>query len=453
MTWTQRVAASFRAALLAISAYALPPSSLPGLDSDAVENLRRRHGGNITPAPETRTRWYHADLESAEVLADGGDLSLAGQLCRWMDRDGHLAGLMSTRAGGMVRLPKRFRGPADMVDQLQAGGELARSTFDEMLPASELERFLADGIKLGVAVGELVPVPGRAFPVFVRRPAENLIYRWAENRWYFRSIAGLLEITPGDGRWVLHTPGGREAPWQSASWRCLSRATITKDHARHFRDNWEQKLAHPARVAVSPQGASEEHAQSWFRKVMAWGMNSVFGLKPGYDVKLLESNGRGYESWTATIKEQNEEVTIALAGQLVTTTGGTGFANADIHKSIRADLIKRDADALAYTINTQILPAWVVNVYGEDRLFECPTVEWDVEPPKDQNAGAAVLTAAAGAVKALTEAYAPHGMQPDVVAIATRFGVPLKRLEATAAAATPANGSPRLALVRNEEAA
>lgn len=415
-----------RAMLLSISGHALPPSQLPGLDSESVDRQRDIYGGQLTLQPATRVRWYLKDLEVAETNADAGDMRMAGELCRTMRRDGVIAGVMGTRSGGLVRLPKRFRGPQDMIDALQAGGVVARSVFDEMSPASELERLAADGVDLGVGVGELVPVEGRPYPVLVRRLPEYLVYRWAENRWYFRSAYGLIEITPGDGRWVLHMPGGREAPWQGGAWRALGRAYITKDHARMHRDNWEAKLANPARVAMSPPGATEEQRVGFFRRLLAWGVNTVFGLPVGWDVKLLESNGKGADSWPKTIAEQNQEIIIAIAGQTVTTDGGTGFANADIHKSIRADLIKATADSLAHTINTQILPAWVLNVFGEDRLAECPTVEWDVTPPHDQNQEASALVTAANAINLLSESLKAQGLELDAQVLATRFGIPVR---------------------------
>jgi phage gp29-like protein len=439
------------AALLGISAYALPRSGDVSLDDESVERLRAQNGGQLQPMAPARTRWLHADLEVAEHLAESGDLSLAGQLSATMQRDGVLAGVLSTRTDGLVQLPQRWRGPQDMVDALQRGGEAARSVFNEMFPPTELAKLAADGVKLGVGVGELVPVLGRDFPVFVRLDPQFLVYRWTENRWYFRSIAGLIPITPGDGRWILHLPGGRTSPWQGGAWRPLGRAYITKDHARERRDNWEGKLANPARVAVAPQGASEAHKQSWFRKVMAWGVNTVFGLTPGYDVKLLESNGRGYESFQKTIAEQNGEITICIAGQTVTTDGGAGFQNSDIHKSIRADLIKSTADALAHTLNTQGLPPWVIQMFGENRLAECPTIEWDVTPPKDRNAEATALVQCANAIlqlvtamQAATAAGIPVSGQLDVDAVCTRFGVPLK----AAAANDQQPAKPQLAVVK-----
>jgi len=273
-------------------------------------------------------------------------------------------------------------------------------------------------------------VEARSYPVFVRLDPQYLTYRWQEDRWYYQSVIGLLPITPGDGRWVLHTPGGRQAPWQAGLWRCLARAAIRKDHAALGLDSWESKLANPARVAIAPQGAAEAHKQSWFQKVMAWGRNTVFGLTPGYDVKILESNGRGFQSFRDTIAAQNEEMIIAVAGQTVTTDGGAGFSNADVHKSIRSDLIQATAQGLAYTINTQGLPAYVAHVFGENRLGECPVVEWDTKPPKDQTAAAAALSMAGQAITQVREALRADGLELDTRALCAQYGIPLREQDA-----------------------
>jgi hypothetical protein len=419
------------AALLGISAYTAPTNpGAPALDSPLVEAVRRAMGGQLQPQPSTQTRWYLSDLETAERLADGGDLSMCAQLMRSACQDGTLAGVLSTRTGGLVRLPKKFRGDPEIIAALEQGhdtedGVSVRSVFDEMFPPTELERAAIDALFLGVMVGEMVPVVGRDYPVFVRLDPEFLRYRWAENRWYFNSIAGPIPITPGDGRWILHTVG-RNAPWQHGLWKAVGRAYIRKEHAALHRDNWEAKLANPARVAVAPQGASDDMKEDWLRRVMAWGVNTVFSLTPGYDVKLLESNGRGWESFTKTIAEQNQEFVIAVAGQTVTTDGGAGFSNSDIHKSIRADLIKATADGLTFTLNTQGIPAYIVKVWGEDALRRSVLVEYDVTPPKDRASEAQSLVTTATAITQLSEALAAHDRELDIDAVCARFGVPVK---------------------------
>jgi hypothetical protein len=158
---------------------------------------------------------------------------------------------------------------------------------------------------------------------------------------------------------------------------------------------------------------------------MAWGINTVFEMPVGWDVKLIESNGRGFDVFQQEIASSDLEFMVAIAGQIVTTTGGTGFANADVHKSIRADIIQSIADSLAYTVNTQILPAWTVDHFGVAALESRAVVEWDVAPPKDRAAEANSLLATANAIKALVEALAPFSRSPDVVAIAQKFAVPI----------------------------
>lgn len=439
MGWRERIGA-----LLGISAYQ-PPRTAGALtlDSGAVERMRESFGGQLQPIPFSQTRWYLRDLEAAEHNADQGHLAGAARLMRAARKDGVLAGVLSTRTDGLVRLPKRFRGREDIVAALELGHAQTRSVFDEMVPATELALLAGDGELLGVGVAELVPVEGRDYPILVRLDPEFLEYRWSENRWYFRSVAGPLAITPGDGRWVLHVRGGRSAPWQNGLWRAVGQAYIRKEHANLHKDNWEAKLANPARVAVAPQGASEEQKQSWFRRVMAWGVNTVFGMTPGYDVKLLESNGRGADSFVKTIAEQNDEFKMALAGQVVTSDGGAGFSNSAIHGSIRADLIEASANALAYTVNTQILPPFIVERWGEEALADGgAVVHWDVTPPKDRNADAQALATVAGAASALSETLAAHGRGLDIDALADQFAIPLAR----------SKGAPDLRLVKGEAA-
>ena len=413
-------------ALLGVSAYARPVrTGALTLESPQVEHVRKMRGGSLQPLPVSQTRWYMSDLEAAERYADAGDLSQAARLMRAARGDGHLAGVLSTRTDGLVRLPKRFRGRPEIIAALELGHDKTRSVFDEMCPATELGLLAADGVLVGVGGGEMVPVEGRDYPLFVRHDPEFFRYRAEEGRWYFRSVAGEIPITPGDGRWVLHVPGGRRNPWHHGLWRAIGKAFIRKTHAGAYKDNWEGKLANPARVAVAPQGATDAQTQSWFRRVMAWGVNTVFGLKPGYDVKLLETNGRGHESFEKTIADQNDEYKMAVAGQLVTSDGGAGFQNSDIHRSIRADLIKATADALAYTVNTQILPPFIVERFGIDALEDGAVVEWDVTPPRDRAQDSAAMSTAAQALDQLTKALAAHGLHVDAKAFATRFGIPL----------------------------
>ncbi len=417
--WRDRIAA-----LLGVSAYQGAPLSTRSLDDPDVEEARERLGGQLTPFPITQTRWFLSDLEGAQQAADQGDLSYAARLYRSMRSDGVFAGHLASRNGKAVRLPQRFSGDPEIVRALQ-GRDGARSVFDDMFPSSELEALADDGLMLGVGVGEMMPVKGRDYPVFVRLEPEWLRYRWSENRWYYQSTVGQLAITPGDGRWILHTPGGRMSPWQRGLWNSCGRAYINKAHAELHQANWEAKLANPARVAYAPLGATEAQRGGFIQKLIAWGVNTVFALEPGWDAKILESNGRGYESFGKTIDRAEYTYAIAICGQVVTTNGGAGFSNADVPERVLTALVDTSADAIAYTINTQGTPQYIVDRFGLDALDRMAILSLATKPAKDLSAQAQTMIAVAHGIKALREELSQYGRTLDIAEIATEYGVPV----------------------------
>lgn len=438
MSWRETVGA-----LLGISAFAAEPSKSPSLGDARVSARLKSLGGQLSPLPVTRLRWLLADLETAQHAADGGDLSLAAQIVSSAMGDGFLRGVMSARMVGVSKLPKKFYGDSEQIEALTFR-DGARSVFDDMFPAAELAAMGADGLTLGVAVGQLVPVPRRSFPVLVRLEPEFLRFRWTENRWYYVSTAGLLPITPGDGNWILHVEGGRVSPWRMGLWRAIGGAWIDKTHARLHEANWEAKLANPARVATAALGATENQRKGMLQRVIAWGINTVFELPPGWDVKILESNGNGHQSFEATIERSNVEFMVSILGQVGTTTSAGAFASSDVHEAVRADLIGASADALAHTINTQGIPPWVVSRWGEAGLRRAAVFEFDKTPPKGLVARASGMSALGGALKVANEALALEGKRVDAAEEYRRFGVALVDVTPKAGGALGEAPSPAL---------
>lgn len=419
--------------MLGLSAYTKGDGYGPNLDDPRVVKAREALGGNLAPWPTTQIRWYLADLETAQHNADAGNFRMMGQLCRAMRRDGTITGLLDTLGSGIVRLPKKFYGTPESVGALRARNG-TRSVFDDMVPQSEGKLMVEDGANGGMSIGELVPVPGREFPILIRLEPEYLQYRWNENRWYYLSIASAIPITPGDGRWVFHAPGGRISPWMSGKWPALGRAYINKEHALLHRSNYVAKLANAARAAVSPVGATEPERWGMMGKLINWGMNTIFDLPVGWDVKLIESNGVGYQVFQADIDTSDREIAMAVAGQIVTSGDApTGFIKGDLYETIAQNIIDTHATAWAQTLNTQVLPQYNALRFGASALATGAMIELDSSKPKELAAQAQSITAGAQAMlqaqQALDELAKLTGTKRwlvDINELRTRFGIPLR---------------------------
>lgn len=224
-------------------------------------------------------------------------------------------------------------------------------------------------------------------------------------------------------------------PWLHALWPALGRSFINKEHAFLHRANYSAKLANPARVAIMPQGRTEDQSTGFLQQLMSWGLNSVFEMPPGYDAKLLESNGNGWEVFQEEINACDKELAISIAGQVVTVDGGVGFQNSDVFRAIRLDIIKEVGDTLAHTINTQILPHYVANKHGLAAIDEGAQLEYDISRPRDLAAEADAITKIAAAVTAMREAL-PAGRELDIEQLANRYAIPLKTVQALPAPKT-----------------
>jgi hypothetical protein len=413
-------------ALIGISTYSdRQTTPIYGLDLDdpAVIKARENLGGNLEAIPHTRTRWYTADIERAQNLASNGDLTMVGQLAESMKIDGVVRGLSDARTS-VADFPKRFYGSREVTETLLSRNSSDRDVYEEMIPSTEARLMMYDGFMCGVAVGEMVPVAGRNFPVLVRRYPQNLYYIWASNTWYYRSVIGLIPITGRIGipdesgsSWVLHIPGGRLSPWNNGLWNTCGRSYINKTQSLYARQNYIYKHSQPARVAESPIGSNETERKGLLNSMINWALNAVYVLPAGYKMTLVESKGEGYQVYQHDIDTCNQEIATSLCGSAVMLQGTTGFTNLDVFRVVQKDLIKGTSSPWDWTVNTQIIPAYVGQRWGIDALTHATTVETDIEAPKDRAGEANTMVALAngikGMVEALKEAQAAAGVGSD----------------------------------------
>jgi phage gp29-like protein len=274
----------------------------------------------------------------------------------------------------------------------------------------------------------------------VRRFVQNVYYLWPRNQWYYRSIAGLIPIVPGvptaDGNtWILHIGGGRLAPWNSGLWNTLGRSYINKTQTLFARQSYIMKHSHPARVATAALGATEEDRNGVLAGVIRWALNAAFVLTPGWDLKLIESNGQGIKVYDADIENHNRDMATSLCGSSAMLQGTAGFSNLDVFRVVQTDLIETSSTSWDHTVNTQILPGFIGNRWGVDALRNATTIQTDVVPPKDKKVESDTYVQLANAIKGLVEAVAQaqvaagvtEPVAVNVKELLERFGVPFEK--------------------------
>lgn len=362
------------------------------------------------------------------MMAESGDMRLAAQLVEAMLGDGVIAGVLSTRTQGLIRLPLTFEGGAQILrDRLQGvDGEPGTGDFWKLFPERERVKLLMWGIMIGIGIAEFVEDEHGGVPTLRTLEPQWLQYRWAEDQWYYLTLnEGLVPINPGDGRWVMYFPYGQERPWIYGAWRACSFHWLQKQLASLDRGRWSGRLANGILWAESPQAGRQTEREGLLDFLLNMIGGPVTVLPEGWKLNLTESQGKGFEVWSKTIEDADRQNAIALSGQTVTTFGTTGFSNGNIYDAIKADLIQSNADSFAECLRTQGLMRWAESCFGfvaED----APYLRSDTSAPTDLAAQAASISSLMDAIVKADAALGAHGLEIDVQALATEFRLPIK---------------------------
>lgn len=370
------------------------------------------------PSARSLIEWTPAMLRTALASADGGHLRYAADLCEALMGDGRVQAALTQRVRGLLGLPLEFETDSDRIKE--AIGE----DFYKAYPEEELAQFKSWAIMLGVALAQhqVVEVNGRWIPRLKTWNPRWLRFDWPTRTWRVQVDGGAeVEVKPGDGRWVLYTPGGDNRPWMNGAWRATARAWLLKSYGISDWGRYSEAHGSPLRVGTAPEGTKKEDRKEFARDLGDVGAQSGMALPAGFDVKLVEATARTWETFREAISWACSEVAIAIVGQNLTSeVKGGAFAAADVHNQVRHDIIEGDAESDSTTLREQSLTWWAAWNFGDPELAPFPRRK--TEPPEDKKAIAESHKAAGEAITALKGA----GLQVDEKAYAERYGVPLK---------------------------
>lgn len=385
---------------------AKPPAPYRSLD---LAQVRKQNRGALTRQPITTPDVYVEDVADAvRMAASSGDYSRIVQIMNAVhSTDAVYNGAMEAFVSMICQCPLRFTGDADVVAALSPGHEdpeqpgSARSLWRDSFSTATLASLLRDGREYGCWLGELNYDCG--WPQLIRHDPEWLRYRRFDNVWTYQVLGGETVITPGDGQWFFGCPGGNTAPFQNGIAGSVGTAWAEKRDAMLAWAMWRRKLAGAARVGFVPVGATAVDAENMLDQLIEFaGQNSTFVLPIGYDCKLLESQGQGYQVFLDTVKSCNESLVLSVQSQLIIQSGSPGFGNSNVAVDTLSSLASRYSRSLADDLNAQCMPFVLQAAFGPGAYAD---VEFLTDDSAAQNqkaqswiAAASVITALAGAV-------------------------------------------------------
>lgn len=406
-----------------------------------VKPIKRRL---IAPAGSSREIWYRptisgwtpSKVEAARNQAETGSMLLLADLVETMHRDARIQGVLSTRTHGMLGLPLEFEGGSEEArTALASKNETSQvSSFWAMHKESELAKLLRYGLLLGVGLAQIVELPRAAgkphrYRLDVWSPRWLTYYHYGfgngGSRWQVQTQDGMEDVVPGDGKWVLFLPYGDRRPWSEGLWNQLSFPWLLKHYSMEDRANFGEALGSPIWVGNTKHGGTEKQRNKFLSELKNMGKNGKIVLPEGWELKLVEasSSGKSGDVFSQQIKDSNEEITIALAGQLVTTEGTAGFSNGSVQENIHQNLLRFDAKRLAECLHEQTLEHWAL--YNYKNRSAAPWPKWQTEKPEDMTEKADGIKKIGDAVTAINAAVATYGVKVDVMGLMQQFNIPM----------------------------
>jgi Protein of unknown function (DUF935) len=226
-------------------------------------------------------------------------------------------------------------------------------------------------------------------------------YNWGDFQFKAISADGIVPITPGDGKWVLHARKGfgiNARPWIFGTVRGVAQPWMYRNFAERDLARLSEVHGMPIRLGMFPAGADEVQRDRFAQQLANLGSETTIMLQKGadgagqdYGAALLEAEHGNYEVMIALRDSADMEIILAIVFQNMTTeVKGGSFAAATAVGDILQRGIQGDNKAWRHTIREQIAKPFASINFGDADL--APWTDWDVQPVGDWAMRANMLT-------------------------------------------------------------
>lgn len=354
------------------------------------------------PFARTFCDWDTTAVRSARLIADGGSLRALADLVDELRADDRIGGVLQQLSLALFGLKLGFEASGDGRKRNRVVRAVeSEDDWWDMTSEADLADLFEWGLVAGVGLAELVWPPdanaaGRVVPRLKVWHPRWLRWDWQKRSWWlWTDDSAEIEITPGNGKWLMFTPFGHNRPWARGLWRKLAPKWLLKtfaltDWARH-----SELHGLPVRVGSSPPESTPEQREEYANELDELGRDTSIVLPPGYGLEFKEATARTWEMFPKQIESADQAITITVLGQNLTTeVQGGSLAAATAHRAVKAELLRFYAEALATCLHDQLLEPWAEMNFGTRALAPWPNWELPAEPTNSTGAASVASTGA-----------------------------------------------------------
>ncbi|MBF0273029.1 MAG: DUF935 family protein [Magnetococcales bacterium] len=119
------------------------------------------------------------------------------------------------------------------------------------------------------------------------------------------------------------------------------------------------KFGMPTAMGSYPPNATEEEKRRLLSALRAIQTDSGIIVPEGMKVELIESSRGGQVSYESFLDRMNAAIAKVTLSQTMTTDAGGGQYKADVHKHVRNEVVKADADLICDSFNRSVV-SWLM---------------------------------------------------------------------------------------------
>lgn len=401
----------------------LAPTQTQPIARTATSISQAQQGQQGTPPPNIQIindwivpstmGWDLESLQGAVLQLENGNLFAAHSLMLAMTRDATIGHGLMVRRMSLSALEWKIKFPPSIPEEAQ---KALLTQWPDSITPQDLATAGTYTVMLGLAPStqqwfEKMESSGETYWQFRSEILESghLQYRADMRKYFFIARSGYLEVVDDGNAWALYKSLGDRRHHLDCAVRTLATLWFIVQEAIRYHRAYNAEYGRPVKALMVPDQhrLTEDVAQLVQQASGLYGGSVIvlpqFAEGQGtasFDMKLIESKSKGYQTFEALAKTCRDLITLYLVGVLE-TTGGTSASNAKAKTQLQVADRYTTADArIREDAINRILRRWADFNGFED----APVYEINTSPPADEAQKAATAKDRAAAIKATAEA-------------------------------------------------